>query len=103
MHNIRNFLRGWIIGNFQPSLYKTKDFEVGIKEYKSGDYEKSHYHKLSKEFTVIISGKVRMNNIEYTKGDIVIINESERTDFECIEDCITVVIRNKSIKNDKYL
>ena len=25
--------RGWVIGDFEPSLLKTKDFEVGIDSY----------------------------------------------------------------------
>ena len=96
------FIGGWFIGNFEPSLLKTENFEVAIKEYKKGDYEISHFHKLSKEFTVILVGTVKMNEIEYKHGDIVVVNEYEKTNFECLEDCITVVIRNKSIKGDKY-
>jgi hypothetical protein len=44
-----------------------------------------------------------MNDIEYIKGDIIQIDENESTDFECIEDTITVVVKTKSIKNDKYI
>ena len=103
INNLDNFLRGWFIGDFDPSLYKTSDFEVAIKEYKSGDTEQKHYHKMSKEFTIIISGSVKMNNISYSKGDIIILDEYEESDFICIEDCTTLVVRTKSIKNDKYL
>jgi hypothetical protein len=99
--NLNDFTKGWFIGNFEPSLFNA-DFEVGVKEYKSGDKEQKHYHKLAKEFTVIISGKVKMNDIEYIKGDIIQIDENESTDFECIEDTITVVVKTKSAKNDKY-
>jgi hypothetical protein len=43
-----------------------------------------------------------MNNIEYIKGDIIEILENEDTDFECIEDTVTVVVKTKSVKDDKY-
>jgi hypothetical protein len=93
--------RGWFIGNFEPSMYKC-DFEVGVKEYKKGDIEHGHIHKLAKEFTVFLSGKARMNNIYIERGDIVQIDEFEPSDFECIEDCITLVVKTKSAPNDKY-
>ena len=32
-----NFIRGWLIGNFEPSILKTKEIEVGIKHYKKSD------------------------------------------------------------------
>ena len=102
LHKLDNMFKGWFIGDFEPSLFNA-DFEDGVKEYKSGDKEQKHYHKLAKEFTVIISGKVKMNDIEYIKGDIIQIDENESTDFECIEDTITVVVKTKSIKNDKYI
>lgn len=102
LFNLNDMIRGWLIGNFEPTLYKA-DFEVGIKKYKAGDKEAAHYHKEAKEFTVIVSGKVKMNGIEYYENDIIQVNEHESTDFECIEDCVTVVIKTKSIKGDKYL
>jgi hypothetical protein len=100
-YKLEDFTKGWFIGDFEPSLFNA-DFEVGIKEYKSGDKEDRHFHKLSKEYTVIVFGKVKMNGIEYIKGDIIEVNENQDTDFECLEDAVTVVVKTKSIKNDKY-
>jgi len=102
LSNLNEMFRGWFIGKFEPSLYDG-DFEVGIKKYKSGDKEEKHYHKLAKEFTVIVSGKVKMNGVEYKEDDIIQIDEFDETDFECIEDSITVVVKTKSIKGDKYI
>ena len=100
-HNLKDMIRGWFIGKFEPTLFSA-DFEVGVKRYKKGDREERHYHKHSKEFTVIISGKVKMNDIIYNENDIIQIDEFESTDFECIEDCTTVVVKTKSIENDKF-
>lgn len=101
-YRIEDFSRGWFIGDFHPTLHNA-DFEVGIKEYKAGDKEAKHYHKEAEEFTVIISGKVSMNKNIYTKGDIIKILTYEDTDFECIEDAVTVVVKTKSVEGDKYL
>ena len=101
---IENFTRGWFIGNFEPSLYKTNDFEVAVKEYKKGDKEARHLHKIATEYTLIISGKVKMNGIEYREGDIVIIEPNESCDFECLEDGTkNLVVKIPGANNDKYL
>jgi hypothetical protein len=95
-------VRGWFIGNFEPTLHNA-DFEVGIKKYKSGDKEEMHYHKLAKEFTIIVSGIVKMNGAIYKENDIIQVDEYDETDFFCVEDAITVVVKTKSIKGDKYI
>lgn len=102
--NIKNMVKGWFIGNFEPTLYKTNDCEVAVKYYKKGDRENAHYHKIATEFTYIISGKVKMNGIEYTAGDIVVMEPGDITDFECLEDnTANVVVKIPGANNDKYL
>lgn len=100
---LENMVKGWFIGNFEPSLLKTNDVEVAVKTYKKGDYEAKHHHKIATEFTCIVSGKVRMNGIEYGAGDIVVMEPNESTDFECLEDDTTnVVVKLPGANNDKY-
>ena len=101
---LQDMVKGWFIGNFNPSLLKTNDVEVGVKSYKKGDYEARHYHKIATEFTVIISGKVKMNGVEYGAGDIIVMQPNEATDFECLQDGTTnVVVKFPGANNDKYL
>jgi quercetin dioxygenase-like cupin family protein len=102
-NNLNNMVKGWFVGNFEPSLLKTNDVEVGIKEYKKGDYEVSHHHKIATEITVIISGKVKMNHQIYNKGDIIVIEPNESTDFLALEDVITSVVKIPGANNDKYI
>lgn len=99
-----DMIKGWFIGNFEPSLCKTNDVEVAVKKYNKGDYEDKHYHKIATEYTLIISGRVRMNNKEYKNGDIIIMEPYETTDFECLEDnTISVVVKLPGANNDKYI
>lgn len=100
--NLSNMVKGWFIGSFNPTLYETTDVEVAIKRYSTGDKEDSHFHKIATEFTVIIEGKVRMNNIEYGSGDIIVIEPNEATDFYAITDVITTVVKIPGAQNDKY-
>lgn len=82
---------------------RTNDVEVAVKSYNKGDYETRHYHKIATELTVIISGRVRMNGIEYGKGDIIVMEPNEATDFECLEDGTqNVVVKIPGANNDKY-
>lgn len=102
-NNLENFIKGWFIGNFKPTLYNTNDFEIAIKRYKKNDYEESHYHKIATEYTVIINGKVIMNDIIYKKNDIIIIKPNDKTNFKCLTNVTTVVIKTPSVEDDKYV
>lgn len=103
LNKLNEFTKGWFVGNFNPTLIETNDFEVAVKEYKAGDYEQKHYHKVATEITVICSGKVEMNGIEYSAGDVITIEPNESTDFKVIEDTITTVVKVPCVKDDKYL
>jgi len=95
---------GWFIGNFEPSLLKTNDCEVAVKSYNKGDYEVAHYHKIATEYTVIIAGRVKMNGIEYSAGDIIVMEPNESTDFEALENgTINVVVKIPGANGDKYV
>ena len=43
-HSLDQMVRGWFVGNFEPTAYRTSDVEVAIKHYVAGDTEKRHYH-----------------------------------------------------------
>lgn len=101
-YKLEDMIKGWFIGNFEPSLYKTNDVEVGIKKYNAGDYENYHYHKIATEFTVIVSGTVEMNGIEYGENDIIKIVPEVSTNFKALTDVITVVVKLPGANNDKY-
>ena len=103
MAKLNDMIKGWFVGNFNPTLYRTNGVEVAVKEYKKGDSEERHYHKIATEITVIINGKVKMNGTEYIKGDMVVIEPGESTDFQALEDSINVVVKIPGANNDKYL
>jgi quercetin dioxygenase-like cupin family protein len=100
---LRDMKRGWLVGNFEPSLYKTNNVEVAVQRYSAGDYEQSHYHKVATEITVIVSGEVRMNGQKYCMGDIVIVEPGEATDFSAVTDTVNVVVKIPGANNDKFL
>ena len=102
IHNLRDCFKGWFISSFENAKFKA-DFEVAIKRYSRGDYENSHFHKEAVEVTVIVDGIVLMNGREYHKDDIIIIEKNESTDFRCLTDVTTCVVKSKSVDGDKYI
>ncbi|MBI1343046.1 MAG: hypothetical protein GC171_08945 [Terrimonas sp.] len=95
---------GWFAGNFNPTLLKTEAFELAVKRYKKGDYDQKHYHKIATEYTVIVSGVVRMNNMQYEAGDIIRIDPGEATDFYVLSDeAVTTVLKVPGATDDKYI
>jgi quercetin dioxygenase-like cupin family protein len=101
---LQDMIKGWFVGNFEPTLYRTNDVEVAVKSCNKGDYEESHYHKIATEITCIISGRVKMNGVEYKAGDIIVMERNESTDFECLEDGTqNVVVKIPGANGDKFL
>ncbi len=76
--------KGWFVGDFSPTLHRTRDIEVAVKHYRAGDHEPAHYHKIAREFTAVISGRVRMSDREFGPGDIIEIEPGETTDFRAL-------------------
>lgn len=100
---LSEFTKGWIVGNFEPTLFQTGDFEVAVKHYECGDYEPKHYHKVATEITIIADGMVMMNGEVYERGDVITIEPGEATDFKVLHDTITTVIKFPCVKDDKYI
>ena len=102
-YSLEDFTRGWFIGDFEPSLHKTRGFEIAVQRFNSGDKEAEHVHRIATEFTVIVSGKVRMNDEVYTAGDIIEIPSGKSASFEAIEDTVTTVVKIPCAPGDKYM
>jgi hypothetical protein len=101
-NNLNDMIKGWFVGNFEPTVYKTGDVEVAVKHYKAGDQEVRHYHKIAKEITVIIKGETKINGVVYKEGAIVVIAPNESADFLAVTDVITTVVKIPGASNDKY-
>jgi mannose-6-phosphate isomerase-like protein (cupin superfamily) len=99
---LETMVKGWFVGDFDPTLLRSKDVEVAIKHYKAGDREDTHHHRVAVEITAIVSGEVMMMGKRWGAGDIVLVEPGEATDFQAISDAVNVVIKMPSAKGDKY-
>ena len=60
-------------------------------------------HKIATEISVVISGRVRMNGVEYGQGDIIVMEPGDATDFEALTEAVNVVVKLPGANNDKYI
>lgn len=102
LSKITDYVRGWFIGNFEPTLLKTAAFEVGVLTHKKGEYWTPHYHKESIEYNVLISGKMVVQGKELNSGDVFVFDKREVADPIFLEDCTLVVVKIPSIPSDKF-
>lgn len=94
---------GWFIGNFEPSIFKTNQFEVGHLFIKKGEITPVHFHQNHKEFNYIIKGKMSINNKILTKGDIFVFNENVISVPFFYEDTEIICIKTPSKPGDKVI
>jgi ethanolamine utilization protein EutQ (cupin superfamily) len=103
VHKLKDMFKGWFVGNFEPTVLKTNDVEIGVKEYEEGEYEDFHHHRIATELTCIIEGEVEMNGKRYCAGDIIVIPPKEGTDFRAITKAKNVVVKFPGANDDKYI
>ena len=94
--------RGWFLGNFLPAAYSSKDVEVGILEHKKGEEWSAHVHKRGDEINVLISGYMRINNLDLVTGQVFVIPKGHLTKAVFYEDCKIVCVKLPSDTKDKY-
>ena len=100
---MKDMVGGWFVGNFEPTTYKTSEFEVCFKEHTAGEKWDKHYHKLGTEINYLVEGKMIIQNKELNTGDIFIIHPNEIADPIFLEDCKVLIVKTPSIPGDKYV
>jgi len=99
---IQDFKNGWFIGNFEPTVLDTKDFEVCYKSFKEGEKFDPHFHKNSIEISLLTKGEMIMQNKKLVSGDIFIIQPYEVADSIFLTDCEIIAIKVPSSTDDKF-
>jgi hypothetical protein len=102
IQNLSDFIGGWFIGDFEPSMIKTGDIECAVKTYNAGSSEDAHYHAVATEITVDVSGTVEMCGNMYSEGSIIVLEPNDVTGFRAVTDAVTAVVKIPSVIGDKY-
>ena len=103
INKIKEFNKGWFIGNFEPTLIKTDAFECAAKFYAAGDAEAKHTHKEACEITVVGEGEIEMLGRRFHKGDVIFLDPGESADFTAVTAALTFVVKMPSVIGDKYI
>ncbi len=103
IHRIENMKDGWFVGNFEPTTFKTEQFEVCYKFHRQGEHWPAHYHKVSTEINYLVEGRMSIQDKELTKGDIFILHPYEIANPVFLEDCTVFVVKTPSLVDDKYV
>lgn len=98
-----DFIRGWFIGNFTPSILKTSLFEAGLLEHKKGEKWPYHYHKVADEYNILIEGAMLLNERRIESGQSFTISHCEIACPIFLEDCLVLCIKIPSCPQDKYV
>lgn len=100
---LSDYFRGWFVGDFEPTLFKSKDIEIAIQRYKKDHIEPKHFHKIATEITFMIKGSALFNDELLNEDEGIIISPGEVNVFKAVTDCKTLVVKFPSVPKDKYL
>jgi quercetin dioxygenase-like cupin family protein len=103
VERLSDFHRGWIIGDFHPSMLRTPDFEVGVMQHHKGEVWPAHTHHVLWEYNVLVKGSMTMQNQLLTAGDVFTLQPGDVADPTFHEDCMIVCVKVPSIPGDKHL
>ena len=103
LSRIDDYKLGWFVGNFEPTILASSEFEIGVKFFHKGDTEPFQFQKSSVELTVIVSGFVRIGNLNLSQGDILKIEPGEIANFEALSDGALVCVKSPSNPADKVV
>ena len=100
---LKDMIDGWFVGDFKPTAYQTKDFEVSYKLHPKGEVWDKHYHKVATEINYLVRGEMILSGTSLKEGDIFILHPEEIADPEFLTDCEIVCVKTSSVKGDKYI
>jgi UDP-N-acetylglucosamine diphosphorylase / glucose-1-phosphate thymidylyltransferase / UDP-N-acetylgalactosamine diphosphorylase / glucosamine-1-phosphate N-acetyltransferase / galactosamine-1-phosphate N-acetyltransferase len=100
--NLSKYMRGWVLGEFEPSLKKTK-YEVGFLHHEKGQQWPYHYHKNSDEINILCQGQMIINDCVISQGDLFVFEKNVISCPQFLQDCDIICIKTVSDKNDKHI
>lgn len=100
---LSEMINGWFVGDFEPTMHSTAEVEVAVKQYRAGDREPLHHHRIATEITVVVNGDVEMQDRHFGVGEIIVLPPGESSAFTALTDAVIVAVKVPAAKKDKYL
>ena len=102
-YQLSTFKGGWYMGDFEPSLFRTSQFEVGLKRHRKGEDWPSHFQRQATEYNLLLHGRMTLNGVTINKGDLVVVEPREIVKPVFRTHCEVVVVKVPSMPGDKVL
>jgi len=99
--DLSTYTRGWIIGDFVPSLFRTSEFEVGLLEHKKGEAWGYHTHDRLTEYNYLVEGSMVLNDIHLCTGSAFRLDKEVPAVPHFETDCYILCIKIPSVPGDK--
>jgi hypothetical protein len=99
---IEDFTKGWVMGDFDPVIVKSKDFEMGMKFFSAGEVEPAHFQVIATEITLIASGEVTINGVNYFTIFAVSREHIRNRSKESYKELINLVNKDKNEETAHY-
>lgn len=101
--SLYNFEKGWIVGNFLPTLFHSEAVEIAIQRHQAGTRGDNHIHKIAREYNIVVEGEVCIDsNITIHKNGFWITEPNQSFDVYFRQYTTLVVIKTPSVPGDKY-
>lgn len=102
LFNLNDMKLGWFVGNFEPTAFKTSNFEVSYKLHRKNEKWDKHFHTTVTEINLIIRGKMKIQGKLLFSHDIFILEPYEIADPEFLQDTEIICVKTPSA-NDKVV
>ena len=97
------YTRGWMIGDFEPCLFRRTDYELGILTHPKLVHHDYHVHNECTEYNLLIEGKINLNGYTITPGKVFIIPKGYISCAIFENTCKILCIKTPSVPRDKVL
>ena len=98
---VDSFVRGWFIGDFEPSILRTKTWEMALLKHSKNEKWDFHYHAQADEVNVLLSGRMMLNGHEIRSRNMFTIPKKQIACPLFLEDCMILCIKTPSVIGDK--
>lgn len=99
---IKKMTNGWMIGDFEPNVLRTKEFEIAHHHYKKDFKAVPHTHRMATEYNYIVSGHLIATGHELRAGNLFIYEPNDVADVVFLEDTDLIIVKVPSVPSDKY-
>jgi len=100
VYKLEDYSRGWFIGNFDPAILKTCDFEIAVQHSLAGEIVTPHYQKTATEYSCIVTGNLLVEGKILGPGDIFVYFPMELCKVQFLTDATVVVVKTPSLGLD---